>query len=56
MSKKIGVGIIGCGTIADVYMTNLTKHCKNVELLAVADLYEEKARQAAPCLIWAPTT
>ncbi len=47
MNKKIGIGIIGCGTIADVYMTNITQHYENVELLAVADLYVEKAQQAA---------
>ena len=47
MSKKIGIGIIGCGTIADVYMTNFTQHFTNVELLAVADLFVEKAKQAA---------
>lgn len=47
MSRKIGIGIIGCGTIADVYMTNVTQHYENVELLAVADLYLEKAQQAA---------
>ncbi len=47
MSKKIGVGIIGCGTIADVYMTNITEHYKNLDLIAVADLFPEKAQQAA---------
>lgn len=47
MSKKIGVGIIGCGTIADVYMTNITQHYNNIDLLAVADMYVEKAQQAA---------
>lgn len=45
--SKIGVGIIGCGTIADIYMTNLTQHYDNVELLAVADIFIEKAEQAA---------
>ena len=45
--RKIGVGIIGCGTIADVYLTNLTQHFEHVEVVAVADLFEEKARQAA---------
>ena len=45
--SKVGIGIIGCGTIADVYMTNITQHYNNVELLAVADLYIEKAQQAA---------
>jgi len=47
MSRKVGIGIIGCGTIADVYMTNLTQHYENVDLLAVADLFVEKAQQAA---------
>lgn len=47
MANKVGVGIIGCGTIADVYMTNITNHYDNLELLAVADLYIEKAQQAA---------
>ena len=47
MSRKVGLGIIGCGTIADVYMTNLTQHFEQVEVLAVADLFVEKAKQAA---------
>ena len=47
MSGKIGLGIIGCGTIADVYMTNLTQHFDQVEVVAVADLYVEKAKAAA---------
>ena len=29
-AKKIGIGVIGCGTIADVYLTNITQHYKNV--------------------------
>ena len=45
--RKVGLGIIGCGTIADVYMTNLTQHFQNVEVLAVADMFVEKAQQAA---------
>ncbi len=47
MMRKVGLGIIGCGTIADVYMTNLTQHFDQVEVLAVADLYAEKAKAAA---------
>ncbi len=47
MTGKIGIGIIGCGTIADVYMTNITQHYENVELLAVADLLAAKAAEAA---------
>jgi len=47
MSKKVNVGVVGCGTIADVYLKNLTEHYKNVEVAAVADLFVEKAQQAA---------
>ena len=47
MSRKVGLGVIGCGTIADVYLTNLTQHFEQVEVIAVADLYVEKAKQAA---------
>ena len=46
-AKKIGIGVIGCGTIADVYLTNITQHYKNVQLLAVADMFAEKARGVA---------
>jgi predicted dehydrogenase len=43
---RIKTGIIGCGTISDVYMTNISKHYHNLELVWAADLYAEKARQA----------
>ena len=45
--KKLGIGVIGCGTISDVYLTNIVEHYDNLELLACADLYVEKAQQAA---------
>lgn len=47
MSKTVGIGIIGCGTIAEVYMTNFRDHYRNVTLVAVADMFPEKAQQAA---------
>jgi predicted dehydrogenase len=47
MSKKINIGIIGCGTIANVYMTNITQHYTNLELVAVGDIFVEKAKEAA---------
>lgn len=46
-TERIGIGVIGCGTIADVYLTNITQHYKNVQLLAVADLFVEKTKEAA---------
>lgn len=45
--KRIGIGVIGCGTISDVYLTNIIHNLKNVELLACADMFMEKAEQAA---------
>jgi len=45
--QKIGIGIIGCGVISAVYMTNLTEHYKNVEILACSDIIMEKAVKAA---------
>ena len=47
MDRTVKAGIIGCGTIADVYMTNLTQHYQNVELAAVSDMFMEKAQAAA---------
>lgn len=47
MSRKVGIGVIGCGTISDVYLTNITQHCENLDLIACADIIPEKARQAA---------
>lgn len=46
-SNRIGIGIIGCGTISDIYLTNLTTHFPNVEVLACADMFPEKAAQTA---------
>lgn len=48
MSKStINVGVIGCGNISIVYLTNLTQHYQNVNVVACADLLSEKASQAA---------
>lgn len=48
MEKKnyVGIGIIGCGTISDVYLTNITKHYNNVKIIACADMFLEKAKAA----------
>lgn len=45
--ERIKIGIIGCGTISEVYMTNIRDHYHNLEMAAVADLYPEKAKAAA---------
>ena len=44
---KVNVGVIGCGNISIVYFTNLTQHYKNVHVAACADMFPEKAQEAA---------
>ncbi|MBX3141469.1 MAG: Gfo/Idh/MocA family oxidoreductase [Trueperaceae bacterium] len=46
MQHKVGVGVVGCGTISDVYLRNLGRS-ESVKVVAVADLDEERARQKA---------
>lgn len=43
--QRIGVGVIGCGNISDIYFQNLTQKFKNIEVKACADLFMEKAVQ-----------
>ena len=45
--KKANVAIVGCGNISSIYLENLTGHFGNVEVYAVSDLVEEKARAQA---------
>lgn len=45
MGRTIGIGIVGCGTISDVYLENITKHYQNLRIVACADLFMEKAQQ-----------
>lgn len=48
MSKeRIGVGVIGCGNISLIYIPNLVRHYKTVEVIAVADIRREAAEAAA---------
>ena len=41
------VGIVGCGTVSGIYLSNLAKKFGNVEVAAVADLVPERARARA---------
>lgn len=45
--RKIGVGVIGCGNISDIYLKNLSTVFTNVELVCVADLDTEKSTMQA---------
>jgi len=42
--KKYGVGVIGCGNISDIYLTNIKDKFINLELIACADINSEKAQ------------
>ena len=47
MSKKVRVGVIGAGYIADsVHLPSLTE-IENCEVVAICDLFEEKAKNMA---------
>ncbi len=45
-NHKTGIGIIGCGVISTYYLRNLTAW-PDIEVVAVADLLEERAHQRA---------
>ena len=47
MSKKVKVGVVGCGVISDIYMNNMTNRFKNVEIVATMDLIRERAENRA---------
>lgn len=43
--KKAGIGIVGCGTISGIYLTNLTQKFENLQVVGCADIFLEKARE-----------
>ena len=46
--KKVGVGILGCGSISKTYITNINeKFYDSLEIIACSDLLEESAKVAA---------
>ena len=45
-NEVLGIGVIGCGNISLTYLKNLTENYKNVEVVAVADMFPEKAVEA----------
>ncbi len=45
--ERIKVGIVGCGNISGIYLTNLKQVFNNIDLVAVADLVAERAQEAA---------
>lgn len=47
MKKEVyNVGVVGCGCISGIYLTNMTGTFKNLNVYAVADLIEERVTNA----------
>ena len=44
---KINIGIIGCGNISGIYLTNLTQTFANTRVVACSDLDLDRAAAAA---------
>ncbi len=44
-TRKVRVGIVGCGNISAIYMKNLTTVFRNVEVIACCDIIPERAKQ-----------
>jgi len=44
---KTKIGIVGCGAISGIYLTNLTNMFHNTEIAGVCDLIPERAQKAA---------
>jgi len=44
--KKPRIGIVGCGDISGIYLTNLTKLFTELEIAGVCDLVDQKAENA----------
>lgn len=44
--RRLRIGVVGCGTISQTYFPNIVEHYKNLELVACADLIEERVMLA----------
>ena len=47
MSRKVKVGVVGCGNISSIYFENLTQVFLNVEVFACCDLDKTRVEEAA---------
>lgn len=45
--EKVKIGIVGCGDISGIYLSNITKIFKEIEVVGVCDLIPERAQKAA---------
>ena len=45
--EKVKIGVVGCGTIAEVYVDNLVHRVSNVDVVACNDIDQKKAEAFA---------
>lgn len=45
--EKVKIGVLGTGAISGIYFQNLTELFQEVEVIAVCDLFKEKAQEAS---------
>ena len=45
--RKLRLGVIGCGMISEIYLKNCKEVFRNIEVVACADILEEKAKARA---------
>ena len=45
--KTVKIGFVGCGAISGIYLENITKRFKEIEIAGVCDLIPERAENAA---------
>ena len=48
--QKVNVAIVGCGNISGIYLENITKTFKEIELIGVCDLKRERAENGQKAL------
>ncbi len=46
-NEQVGIGIVGCGVISDIYLKNCTTRYENVRVVGCADLVVERAQEQA---------
>ena len=44
---NVKIGVVGCGTIAEIYVNNFVKNIHNVDVAACSDIYADKAADFA---------
>ena len=44
--KTVKIGFVGCGAISGIYLENITKRFKEIEIIGVCDLIRERAENA----------